>query len=193
MNVIRETMLALFFAGWLIFIALRVGMNTSEHLINTQYTVINQENLQTLTDIIEYDIRKIGHGLINPFTAITLADSNRFIFSYDKDPSKNYDSIRVEYSLVRAVTTPNVHDKILYRKLNSHNTTKISLGISRFKLKYYNRFGKELPTPVVSDSLSKIREIEISLTIESRDLKENKYGNSKYVTRIVPKNLLIQY
>ncbi|NOZ61472.1 MAG: hypothetical protein GXO74_07300 [Calditrichaeota bacterium] len=193
MNAIRETLLALFFAGWIIMIGLRVNTNSTLHLYNTQRSAINQENLHVVTDILEYDFRKIGHGLLNPLGAIQVADSNRIVFSYDKDPSLVYDSIRVVYKMVPVKHKNHKFNKILIRKENSNKITRFPFGISRFNLKYFNKFGKNLPTPVVSDSLASIREIEISLTLASSDLEKDEYGEAKYVTRIVPKNLLSHY
>ena len=193
MNAIRESLLALFFAGWIIMIALRVNTNTTLHLYNTQRSVINQEDLHVVTDILEYDFRKIGHGLQNPPGAIIVADSDRIVFSYDKDPSLAYDSIRVEYKMIPVVHKNHKSNRLLRRKENSNKITRFPCGISRFNLKYFNRFGKNLPTPVISDSLASIREIEISLTLASSDLEKDEYGEAKYVTRIVPKNLLSHY
>ncbi|MDW7679288.1 MAG: hypothetical protein SCK70_01890 [bacterium] len=193
MNSLQETLIALFFAGWVVLIALRVSFNSTEHSITTLQTLSTQQNIRVVSDIIEYDFRKIGHGLRNPFTAIYFADSSRIIFAYDKNPYAVYDSIRIEYTLQDAPSTPNPRDKILLRKLNSQNSTSVALGITRFRLRYYNYFGTELPTPVVADSLSKIREIEVSLTLESVEGMKETYSTSKYHTRITPKNLLIQY
>jgi len=193
MNAMRESLLALFFAGWIIMIALRVNTNTTLHLYHTQQNVLNQESMHILTDIIEYDFRKIGHGLLNPLGAIHVADSNRIVFSYDKDPSLAYDSIRVVYKMIPMKHENHKFNKILIRKENSTKITRFPFGISKFNLKYFNKLGTMLPTPVVSDSLAKIREIELSITLESSNLSEKGYGKAKYITRFVPKNLLSHY
>ena len=191
MNAVRETILALFLAGWIMLIALRVNTNTSIHLYNTQKNVANQENLNLLSRVIEYDFRKIGHGLINPYGAIQLADSNRIIFSYDKNPLKVYDSIKVEYRLINVKQRKN--EQRLLRIENRRKRTLFPFKIARFSLKYYNKFGKRFPTPVVRDSLKSIREIEILIGLEVKDASAKKYGKAFYKTRIVPKNLLSHY
>jgi len=174
-------------------IALRVNTNTTLHLYHTQQNVLNQESMHLLTDIIEYDFRKIGHGLLNPLGAIQVADSNRIVFSYDKDPSLAYDSIKVVYKMAPIVRRSHVFNKMLIRKENSTKITRFPFGISRFHLKYYNKLGQLLPTPVVSDSLASIREIEVSITLESNNLSEKGYDRARYVSRFVPKNLLSHY
>ncbi len=191
MNEIRETILALFFAGWIIMIALRVNTNTTLHLYYTQQNVTNQENLTVMTDILEYDFRKIGHGLSNPLKAIVVADSDRIVFSYDKNPYNRYDSIRVEYRLLPAIKQRD--NNRLVRIENSRRRTFFPFKIERFNLKYYNKFGKKFPTPVVADSLASIREIEVTISLGSRGENTAQYGSAKYVTRFVPKNLLSHY
>ena len=192
MNALRDALFALIIAASVMLIALRIDSTTSEHVIITRQASTSQENMHIISNIIEYDFRKIGHSLTTPFNAITLADSSHIIFSYDRDPGTNIDSIRVEYSISPATSTPNPNDILLLRKVNSCNPQPVSLGITNFKLKYFNQFGTELPRPVRADSLSKIREIELALMLESKEGFKHDYGQTRYVTRIIPKNLLIK-
>ena len=193
MNALRDTLIALFFASMLALMALKISSNTKEHVITTRQSLTTQQNMKVITDIIENDFRKIGHSLVNPFAAITLAYDSRIIFSYDNDPSSTFDSMRVEYYLEDETYTPNPNDKKLVRKINSSSALGASLGVTNFILKYYNGFGTLLPTPVATDSLPKIREIEITLDMQNTQGFKGEYGSAKYVTRIIPKNLLITF
>ena len=193
MNVLRDTLLSLIIAGMVLLTVLKISSNAREHVITTGQTYINQSNMRVLTDVIEYDFHKIGHSLIDPFHAIRTANSSQIIFSYDQNPTSTFDSIRVEYSTSPAPSTPNPDDKLLVRKVNNRNTRAVAFGVSTFQLRYFNQFGTELPTPVVTDSLPKIREIEITLILQSTEGFKKTYASSKYVTRIAPKNLLIQF
>jgi hypothetical protein len=56
----------------------------------------------------------------------------------------------------------------------------------------FNGFGLQLSTPVCADSLPKIREIEIAINIENTRGFKGDFGSAKYVSRIIPKNLLVQ-
>ena len=191
MNAIRETVLALFFAGWIMLMAIKIHTNTSVHLYNTQENVITQQNLYLMTRILEYDLRKVGYGLANPLGAIHQSDSNRIIFSYDKNPFKVFDSIRVEYKI--KYLNNKKSEMRLQRIENRHKRTLFPFKIARFRLKYYNQTGQLLPTPVRADSLSSIKEIEIFIALESKEKTARKYGKVFYKTRVVPKNLLTNY
>jgi hypothetical protein len=193
MNALRDSMIALFIAGMIGLIAVQISGNAKEHVIITQQSLATQENMHTMTDILEYDIRKIGHGLIDPFSAISLADTAHLIFSYDKDPFSTYDSIHVEYYALAATSTPNPNDKVLYRKVNNKSFKAAAMGLSKLKFYYYNAFGTKLKTPVCSDSLSKIREVEIEMKMENTMGFNKKYSKALYSSRIIPKNLLIRY
>ncbi len=188
-----DVLIAVIIMGSLIVTAMTVDSNTRSHVIKTTQDLSNQESARVITDIIEEDFRKIGHGLINPFAAIALADSSHIIFSYDRDPSTAYDSLRVEYFLAPALSTPNPYDKKLVRRVNGQTVRSAALGVARFKLKYYNQYGVLLPTPVAADSLSKIREIELRMVFKSPVGFKRRYARASYITRFTPKNLLIKY
>jgi hypothetical protein len=193
MNALRDTLIALFIAAMIGIIAIQISGNAKGHVITTQQTLATQENMSTMTDILEYDIRKIGHGLIDPFSALSLADDSHLIFSYDKNPYSTYDSIQVEYYTLAATSTPNPNDKVLYRKVNNKSVNAAAIGLSNLKFNYYNAFSTQLQTPVCTDSLPKIREIEIIMAMENKEGFKNKYSKALYSSRIIPKNLLIRY
>ncbi|NOY58258.1 MAG: hypothetical protein GXO75_04890 [Calditrichaeota bacterium] len=193
MNSFLDLTIAFVILGSLLAISMNVDSNVREHVITTTQDLNVQENAHVMTNIIEYDFRKIGHGLINPFAAITVADSSHIIFSYDRNPSSVYDSTRVEYLLTAATRTPNPNDKILIRRVNGAENGGGALGVSRFRLRYYNQYGALLPTPVVSDSLSKIREIALLLVTSRTSGFRGKFGGLRYSTRFTCKNLLVRY
>ncbi|OGC05822.1 hypothetical protein A2V82_03345 [candidate division KSB1 bacterium RBG_16_48_16] len=189
----QDVLIALIIIGMVIVTSLRVDSNAKSNAVIARHDEIAQSSMKIITDYVEEDFRRIGHGLIVPSKAITLADSSRIIFSYDKNPSAVFDSIRIEYKTEPANTTENPYDKILIRRLNYGASLGAALGVTRFKLTYFNQYGNVLPTPVVSDSLSKIREIEMLIIINSTESMENQYARAQYVTRFTPKNLLVRY
>ena len=193
MNSVMDIMIALIITGILITIVLDVDFNVKVHAINMQRELRTQESVRVLTDIIEYDLRKIGHGLITPFRAVHYADTSRIIFSYDRDRSSAYDSVRIEYTVVPALQTPNPNDFRFKRIVNGNEHDGISFGVIRFRLRYFNQYGTELPTPVSSDSLSKIRSIQYLFILQNKERFRNKYAYSSYSSRVTPKNLLIKY
>ncbi len=192
MNSHLDVLIAFIFLGVLIIIGLTIDSNMRAHTIVTNHDYSVQTNNRVLTDIIEDDFRKIGHGLIDPFGAIDLADTSRIIFSYDRNPFSTFDSVRIEYSLLPALRTPNPNDKILRRIVNGAATTGPGLGVTRFFLKYFNQQGTQLASPVTADSLRRIRMIELTLEVKGTDGFDNRYSTSKFVTSFTPKNLLVK-
>ena len=190
MNSLLDVLISMIIGGSVLLAALRTDSSLKTNTMHATYQLSTQENLSTLKEIIEYDFRKIGHSLGNPWGAITLADSSRIIFSYDQDPSSTFDSMRVEYVLSATSTTSNPNDKILTRVFNGQSTSGASLGVTEFKLWYYNRHGTQLPRPVVADSLSKIKTIELELVVQSVESIEGEYAETRFQTLFTPKNLL---
>jgi len=192
MNSHLDVLIAFFFLGVLLLIGLTVDSNMRAHTIvaNQDYSI--QTSTRVLTDIIENDFRKIGHGLLDPFGSVTLADTSHIIFSYDQHPFSTFDSVRIEYSLLPANSTPNPYDKILRRRVNGANSTSPALGVTRFFLQYYNQQGTQLATPVTADSLRRIRLIEMTLVLKGTEGFNSRYSTSKFVTSFTPKNLLVK-
>ena len=193
MNNLLDVIFAFIIVGILILAVLQVDMNVKANAINIQKDLIAQENTGVLSEIIEYDLRKIGHGLRHPFRAIKAADTSRVVFSYDRNPTTVLDSIRVEYRVIPAQSTPNPDDILIQRIVNGNQTNNISLGATRLRFSYYNDKGLQFNTPVVSDSLQRIRTIEMILSVESKESFQGEYSQVDYQTRITPKNLLIRW
>jgi hypothetical protein len=192
MNSHLDVLIAFFFLGIFILIGLTVDSNMRAHTLVTSQEYVVQSNTRVLTDIIEHDFRKIGHGLVNPYGSIVLADTSHIIFSYDRHPRSTFDSVRVEYSLLQANATQNPNDKILLRRENGSTSQSPALGVTRFLLRFYNQQGTQLNSPVVADSLRKIRSIELTLNLKATEGFSNRYSASKYVTTFTPKNLLVK-
>ena len=207
MNSMMDIITSFIIAGMLGLIVIQTDANVKSSSIALQRDIRTQDQMKMVSDMISWEFRKIGHCLqdkyMNPkdptnFKAITLADSSHIKFSYFDNPRAVpgvsafvSDSIAVEYLLSSDDTdTPNPYDKKLVRRVNGQYHAGYSLGLTRFRLQYYNKQGTELTTPVVSDSLPRIRSIRITYQIESREPFKNEYSKFMYVTRITPKNLL---
>ena len=193
MNSILDNIIAFVIVGMLILLSMQIDANVKTHAIVVRQMHLANSNLSVIGEVIENDLRKIGHGLIAPQKAILLADSSRIIFSYDQDPSSHYDSVRIEYSVRSNPVTPHPADKVLTRKLNSNSLIDMGLGVTRFGLKYYNQAGTNLAVPVLSDSLSKIKVIQVDMTVQTAEAFDGKYQTAVYHTKVTPKNMLIRY
>jgi hypothetical protein len=104
--------------------------------------------------MVEYDFRKIGYianadsSLGPDYGAIVEADSSHIKFYTDYEPfttnGGGIDSVEYRFGLTAGdlVTwTPNPNDRYLYRNYNAaemDNPAKVSLGVTQFKLTYYD-------------------------------------------------------
>jgi hypothetical protein len=186
MNSILDILFAFIIAGMLILASLQVDTNVKSHAVFMRHDLNAQENLHVFTEMVEYDLRKIGHGLNQPKQGIHLADSSRIIFSYNTNRSGGYDSIRVEYRFVKQQNDKNE----IRRYLNGNRRGGGSLGVSRFFLQYINRSGDVLAVPVVADSIPSIRQVNMLLTVQSQEGYNGERASATYSTKIAPKNLM---
>ncbi len=196
MNSMLDVIISFIIAGMIILIVVQVDTSVKASSIFIQQDLHTEENLKLTSDILNWEMRKIGHCLVRPEQSITLADTSQIRFSYNKNPRAvlgffQSDSTHIEYIFTTPDTaTENPRDKKFVRKVNGHNHSGYSLGLTRFRMQYYNQQGYELSTPVVSDSLRKIRMIRVTLQIESKEPFKGEYSKFMYIMRVTPKNLL---
>jgi hypothetical protein len=118
-----------------------------------------QQNVKTLAEVINYDLRKIGYKYDG--TAIVTAEPHRIQFYADMDAPGTFGhgvTDFVEYYLgdsTEATGTANQRDKVLYRIINHTDTIGgPTLGLVDFKLSYLNSHG--LPTTFL-DSIKYVK------------------------------------
>jgi hypothetical protein len=149
-------------------------MQANETTVIYNGSVILQQNITTLVGWIEHDFRQIGYckdftQIPIPYRALRKADSSDITFWTDVDANGIRDSIRwyigsTTDSIVR--DTPNKRDRLIYRVVNNAPNPKgWNLGVTQFKLDYFNYNRVKLSTPVASPD--QIYEIQISIACES--------------------------
>lgn len=178
--------------GILIMILLR--MNDTAVQNNYQYSgeKITQENLVEVVRLIEYDFRKIGYckdwqKIPNQAISITWAQTDRIYFLTDiVTPSNPFgDGIvdTLKYYLGPASelsVTPNPNDRLLYRVVNNEQPKGSNLGITQFKLTYYDALGSKITTMPAAPPFG-IAAIQIDVAVENPAA----YGNDYSVERRV--------
>jgi len=176
MQVVIDLIASTVIFGWLFLIALTTKTANNEDLQVNQGELLCQENLVELTKLLEYDFRKIGYckepdKLPNPALAILQADSSKIKFLTDLDldgsgPDGNLDSLY--YYLGPAGTMPNnPNTRILYRVVNNQPAYGSNLGVTSFRLTYYNQFNDTIATPVPAAKLQTIYSVQISLSVQN--------------------------
>jgi hypothetical protein len=158
-------------AGVLLLIALRLNAQANETSVVYNGSVTLQQNMTTLVTWIEHDFRRIGYckdytKVPFPTQSIRYADTSDIRFWTDVNSNGNLDSIRWYIGPTSEMSsTPNPRDRKIYRQVNNGTPVGWVLGVTQFKLKYFDYEGKVLSTPVAQPS--GIYSMEISIACES--------------------------
>ncbi|HVO75726.1 MAG TPA: hypothetical protein VMT35_16985 [Ignavibacteriaceae bacterium] len=159
--------------GMVMLLLFRLNDAAAENVYNNTGELIAQENIATLVSILEHDFRKMGYsrnladfaGVTNLAEIVTIADSDRIRFKGDVDENVGADS--VEYYIGPTSEIPNTanpRDRYLYRVINDETPVRVNLGLTHFKLKYFDGLGEQLlPYPVVGG----IQRIQIDIAVEN--------------------------
>jgi hypothetical protein len=164
--------------GWLLLTSIRTNTANAENLQTYGGELLVQENLVEITKLLEYDFRKIGfclepNKIPDPTKAILLADSTRIKFLSDVDltgtgPDGTVDSVYYYLGPVSELSsTQNPRDRLLYRVVNTQTAKGANLGVTQFKLRYFDEQGNALALPVTGLNLQKIQTVQISLVLEN--------------------------
>jgi hypothetical protein len=187
-------------AGFLLLMALRMNASANEASAVYMGSYVLQTNITALVDIIETDFRKIGYckdwrKIANPTASIRIADSSRLRFWTDVDNDGSLDSITYYLGPTSELAaTPNPADRYLYRQVNTQTPLRMSLGITRFALQYFDAENTSIPFPITDPR--KVYFMQISVAVETPVPYTQEYmdDRSQYEVfwkqiRLVTKNL----
>lgn len=150
-----------------------------------------QKNLVEIVKLIEYDFRKIGYcadyaRVPERAKSIVKADTSTIWFLTDlpTDTTSSYGNgiiDTVKYSLGPAselTSTPNPNDRYLYRQVNNSARTSANLGLTRFRLTYYDANDNILTgLPATMPTLGYgITQIMIDVAVENPSAWDNDYS-----------------
>ncbi len=180
--------------GVLLIILWRLDDAATQNVINNGQEVVLQQNLTTVATILEHDFRKIGYcanwnKIPDPSKSIVSADSNSIKFITDEDDDGNIDTLKYLLGPTSELaSTPNPRDRFLYRILNGVVPQEANLGVTQFKMTYYDAFGNVLKVPVANPGT--IVTIAINITVEDSYAYDNKYSQAFWKQiRLAARNL----
>ena len=171
--------------GMLMLILFRLTDAASENTYNYSQDLIVQENLTTVVEVLENDLRKLGYckdwtKIPTPTQAILLADSTSIKFLTDVNNTGNVDTLSYYLGPTSELTsTPNPNDRLLYRVVDNETPRSANLGITQFSLLYFDSFGDTLTFPITSPG--QIASIQISIKIEDPEPRLDVNGHLQYV------------
>ena len=157
------------------------GMRSSS-VSQTQNAMV-QTNLVTVTDILESDFRKMGYRLpASPKdSSVLYADTTSIVIKGDLDNNgTSQDSIRYSFGTTKPSSNFNPRTRFLFRKWNNGSNQILNVGLTRFRLTYYDGAGNQiLATPKVAKP-SSIRAIKLTLKMESTHPSEIENRDTTY-------------
>ncbi len=166
--------------GMLLMILLRLNEAATQNTYNYGADLIVQQSLVEVVQLLEYDFKKVGYcrdwtKIPDPTQAILLADSTRIKFLTDTDNDSNVDTMYYYVGLPDSLSgTPNPRDRMLYRVVNHDTPGSANLGITQFRLSYFNAVSQQLSFPITN--LSQIQTVQLSITVESSYAYANDYS-----------------
>ena len=138
--------------GILLNITLRLNDAATEKTYNNGAELSLQENMAVVAQMLETDFRKIGfcadwNKFPDPSKAIVYADESSIKYLTDLDSDTNMDSIRYFLGPTsELLSTPNPRDRMLYRVANNEAPLTSNLGVTQFRLVYFDALGDTMTT-----------------------------------------------
>jgi type II secretory pathway component PulJ len=197
-NVILDIIGSTIIGGILLLTLFRLADRATESTFNRPGDLTIQQNLTSVVKVIENDFRKVGYcakwqKIPDPTKAIIMGDTSKITFLTDSDKDGNRDGNvdTLSYYLgptSELIYTANPRDRFLYRVINNEAPVKISLGVTQFKLTYYDAM-KNIITPPVSSN-SGVFTIQIDVAVENVESYNQKYSSVFWrQIRLVARNL----
>ncbi|HEX6983636.1 MAG TPA: hypothetical protein VF181_12825 [Balneolaceae bacterium] len=189
-----------------------IAMNISVSKSSTELTMtqITREKASSVTEFISQDLQKMGYNKTSrtdPIVSIALGNKIQFFSNIDNSSDKSVEAVTWELTSTGIPETQNPNDKVLLRTVYSVDIlgnlgslieeTSIELGVTGFRISYYDDYGEplsdSLTTPVADPD--QIRQMYIKISFESAEKMyyqiggDGKYILSVWEKRFSPPNL----
>jgi hypothetical protein len=193
-NVILDILGSIVIFGLLMLILFRISESTSKNTYKGSGDLLAQQNLASIIQVLEYDLRKIGYcadweKIPTPNLSLLLVDSTKIKFLTDVDKDGNMDSLFYYLGPTSELTiTPNPRDRFLYRVVNNETPVGVNLGVIQFHLTYFNSLGNQLSFPISVPG--EVNTMQIDIAVEDVDAYNKEYSTAYWrQIRMVARNL----
>ena len=180
--------------GLLLMILLRLNNAAVQNTYTYGGDLIVQQDLVSVVDLIEYDFRKIGYckdwtKIPDPSKSIIAADTNSITYLTDDNNDGVVDTMHYYTGPVSELSqTPNPRDRLLYRVLNSEPAKSANMGITQFRMTYFDALGNKLNFPITVPSA--IYTMQIDITVENSSAYDQQYSSAFWrQIRLAARNL----
>ena len=200
MNVIQDIVCSIVIGGIVLVMLVGFNSNVVQNASVQTIKVISQSSLTAVTSILDNEFSKMGYNILGARdSSIIYADSNKIKFIGDFGNLGKVDTITYSLNPGAPSGQLNAKTRILTRTYVPQGSTpaseSINLGITRFRLWYYDKRGSALVGNPISYP-SQIKALKVAINIESTvPYKETtmpylKLNPGVYWERIIkPKNL----
>jgi hypothetical protein len=158
--------------GFLLLLLGRVNDAAVKNVYNNSEELILQQNLATTCLIIENDFRRIGYcknyNLIPNTAAILSATDSSISFLTDVNDKGVVNTLKYYLGPTSELaSTPNPRDRFLYRVVDNETPVGVNLGVTQFKLVFFDVYGDTIPFPIATPDLTTISTMEINVAVEN--------------------------
>lgn len=182
MNLLLDLAGSSIIAGIMLLMMLNINMYQSDTRFASDSELQLQQNAKTLSDILSYDLRKIGYEHDdNPFLH---ADSGKLSYYADMDRDGTPDIVTYTISDPSAASsTTNPNDRVLLRQVNDEISAGPSLGLTKLKFSYFDELGN------TTSDFDKIEFVRAEFWVESIEPVNKEYLFTYWELTISPRNL----
>jgi hypothetical protein len=189
MQMVYDIIGSMIIGGMILVMVLGFNANIMEGAGMQTFRTTVQGNMTTLTNILEYDFRKMGYSVATPQdSAIVYADTSRITIRGDFDDNGTIENITYTFNPTTPAGGTNPRTRLLTRAISGMAAQSINVGLTKFRLTYYDATGAMFAGNVVATP-SKIRSIKVTLNIESREPYDKNYAGVYWERTIKPSNL----
>jgi len=167
--------------GFLLLSVMKLNTAVMSNSAQSTMDLTAKTNVETLSEIISFDLRKIGYN--NTGISVYAASSVRLSFVGDLDNDGTVDSVIWQADTsVSLPATENPADFPVYRIVNG-DTTSFFTSTTVFELSYYDSKGS------LAAGHSDIRGVQVEMTCESPESVGAEYIQSSWEKRFYPRNI----
>ena len=178
-NVILDIVGSMLVGGLVLLMMFRLNAQATSNLYNSSSELNVQLAMTSVVHVMENDFRKIGYckdwnQISDPTKAIIYADTSSIKFLTDVDNDGIVDTLSYYLGPTSELSnTPNPRDRLLYRVVDSEVAKSSDVGITIFRLTYFDALGNLLSTPVYPPGL--IHTIQIDVQVENSEAMDSVY------------------
>ena len=166
MSALYDIVISVAIGGIVLAMLITFNGNIVEEASGQTIRMMAQTDLTAVIDVVDFEFRKMGYNLSGSDSAIVYADSSKIKFRGDFNNNGTVQTLTYYLDPTAASGHANKNTRILYRAVDAEPAQTINLGITRFRLAYFDKNGIPFTGYPVSKP-SQIKSFKIVLNIES--------------------------